>query len=118
MIIPCCQWLASMLQTAGEQGFGVVASREFEVRRLYLQARLFSRSQQQRWAEFARDAAEHPAASRLFEGEDGGLAPLIGATWVPLRFCPQCGKDLERLIAKQAQAFDALARAHEHFVAR
>lgn len=104
MIRPCCVWMENMMADPGARGFSVLAFRDGEFRRFYLQARSWERD------------------FDLTKIEIGGPhtipVPIPIATELPIRHCPQCGADLMRLIEEQREAFDAFADSVGHLFPR
>ena len=82
------------------QGFSVLAFRDGDFRRFYLQARSWERD-----FDLARVKVEESTPIPI---------PIPIATDLPIRYCPQCGADLMDLIAVQRQAFDAFADSVRH----
>ena len=111
MVNPCCMWLESMLESAGEQGLGVVAVHQGDRRRFQLQARALTTDQARQWEVMARE----PSLEPLFRNAQGRLVSIQFIQGVPLQYCPHCGADLNALIASNTTAFDTLARNHAVF---
>lgn len=99
MIDGCCPWMDHALASRAMKGFSVVPMRGLLGEpRLQLQARPF----------------DHASLEALRQAK--GLPPNLGIgllQWLPMRFCPQCGADLDALLARQRAAFDAYAVTDE-----
>ena len=115
MITTCCEWLKTKVRTAGEQGIAVVASRDDESRRFYIQARPLSPWQAQVWERLTGSEPGQTHMDPLFRDERGRLVAVAVAMRVPILFCPHCGAHLGRLIERQREDFDKLAESHRPF---
>ncbi|XYH99951.1 hypothetical protein ACMHYB_09400 [Sorangium sp. So ce1128] len=90
---PCCVWMGNLTREPGDKGFSVLAFRDGEIRRLYLQARPFDRA-------FTSQRDNISALKNV---------PIAVAMKIPIRYCPHCGAHLDGLIQRQRDAFDAFA---------
>ena len=113
----CCEWLKRMIAKAGWQGTAVIAIREsnLDLRRFYIQARTLTEWQQKVWGRLLSTEPAKTQLDSLFRNEAGGLQAVVVGMRVPILYCPHCGTNLERLIRRHQEEFDALAESHLPF---
>lgn len=105
--IACCDWMQGELAKAGEKGFSVVALRDGDFRRFYVQARPFTADVVEKYCG-GNDESSIAVWPELSDSR-GASVPYVISMDLAIRYCPGCGTNLEKFIKKNKIAFDALA---------
>jgi hypothetical protein len=112
--LSCCEWMGNVLETSGGKGYSVVAVRDADNRAFCLQARPFDPDVVEKYSTV--DESTGRAKWPKLVSSSGSLVPYVLSIEIPLRYCPACGANLEKLIKNETKAFDALAEAMSHLV--
>ena len=92
--------MVNLASEPGEKGFSVLALRNGEDRRFYLQARPFD-------PDFVSKRDKDPSLKGV---------PIAVAMNVSIRYCPSCGTNLSKLIEQQRDSFDEFAASVRHLI--
>ena len=114
MSVWCCNAFDRLIDDVGEKGFSIVAHHDNDFRGFYLQARPFERDIADAFGE--TDPETNNVKWPELRDYKGRIVPWVIATHFLLTCCPRCGKKLDRIIRKNQNKFDVLAKEHVKYM--
>ena len=100
MIRFCCESMINLASEPGEKGFSLLALRDGDFRRFYLQARPF----------------DPDFISRRDDNSSLKGVPIAIAMNLSILYCPSCGSNLSTIIEQQRELFDEFAASVSHLI--
>ncbi len=113
MIKYCCDWFNRLIEQAGEKGSSIVAYRDGEHRSFYLQTRPFEKDVIEKYNSIDEKTGNNKWPD-LYDKREIPV-PWVFALNIPIKFCPQCGTNLEKIIKKNKKEFDRIATEMENY---
>ena len=104
-IVGACEWVDSMIASAGGTGFSLVAKRDRGPREFYLWANAVSAEDLEK-INVVFSSREHGGPAFQREPTMQYHARML------IRFCPHCGLDLSAIIKRDPDGYDAILRLH------
>lgn len=113
MLKYCCDWFKRLIEQAGEKGSSIIAYRDGEHRSFYIQARPFEQDVIDKYNSIGNKTGKNKWPE-LYDKQEIPV-PWVFALNIPLKFCPQCGADLDKKIKKEQKEFDIIAAKMEKY---